>query len=154
MVSSGWGYGVCKSPVARLCDCNHYNDVIMSAKASKITGVSIVYSTVVSDADERKHQSSVSLAFVRGIHRWPVNSPHKRPVTQKKFPFDDVIMPRKAQRASGHSHCSSTIQNSNVRWSESTQQLWSYTASTMSGHVHGRTHSLSHPPGQTNKYYL
>ena len=42
--------------------------------------------------DQRKHQSSVSLAFVRVIHRWPVNSPHKRPVTRKLFLFDDVIM--------------------------------------------------------------
>ena len=40
----------------------------------------------------RKYQSSASLAFVRGIHRWPVNSPHKWPVTRKMFPFDDVIM--------------------------------------------------------------
>ena len=44
-------------------------------------------------ADQRKHQSSSSLAFVRGIRRWPVNSPHKGPVTRKMFPFDDVIMP-------------------------------------------------------------
>ena len=43
----------------------------------------IVYSTVYSDADQRKHQSSASLAFVRGIHRGPVNSPHKWPVTRK-----------------------------------------------------------------------
>ena len=49
-------------------------------------------STVYSDADQRKHQSSASLAFVRGIHRGPVNSPHKWPVTRKMFPFDDVIM--------------------------------------------------------------
>ena len=48
--------------------------------------------SVYSDADQRKHQSSASLAFVRGIHRWPVNSPHKGPVTRKMFPFDDVIM--------------------------------------------------------------
>ena len=47
-----------------------------------------------SGADQRKHQSSASLAFVRGIHRWPVNSPHKGPVTRKMFPFDDVIMLR------------------------------------------------------------
>ena len=40
---------------------------------------------------QRKHQSSASLAFVRGIHRWPVDSPHKGPVTRKMFPFDDVI---------------------------------------------------------------
>ena len=43
-------------------------------------------------ADQRKHQSSASLAFVRGIHWRPVNSPHKWPVTRKMFPFDDVIM--------------------------------------------------------------
>ena len=52
----------------------------------------IVYSTVYSDADQRKYKNSASLAFVRGIHRWPVNSPHKWPVTRKMFPFDDVIM--------------------------------------------------------------
>ena len=71
---------------------NHYNDVIMSLIASQITSLTIVYSTVSSDADQRKHQSSASLAFVRGIHRGPVNSPHKWPVTRKMFPFDDVIM--------------------------------------------------------------
>ena len=58
----------------------HYNDVIMSTMASQITSLTIVYSTVYSDTDERKHQSSASLAFVRGIHRRPVNSPHKWPV--------------------------------------------------------------------------
>ena len=58
----------------------------------KITSLTIVYSTVYSGADQRIHQSSASLAFVRGIHRRPVNSPHKCPVTQKMFPFDDVIM--------------------------------------------------------------
>ena len=70
----------------------HYNDVIMDAMASQITSLIIVYSIVYSGTDKRKHQSSTSLAFVRGIHRWPVNSPHKRPVTRKMFPFDDVIM--------------------------------------------------------------
>ena len=70
----------------------HYNDVIMSAMASQSTSLAIVYSTVYSGADQRKHQSSASLAYVRGIHRWPVNSPRKRPVTQKMFPLDDVIM--------------------------------------------------------------
>ena len=71
---------------------SHYGDVIMGAIASQITSLTIVYSIVYSDADQRKHQSSVSLAFVRGIHRGPVNSPHKWPVTWKMFPFDDVIM--------------------------------------------------------------
>ena len=71
---------------------HHYNDVIMGKIASQITSLTIVFSTVYSDADQRKHQSSASLAFVRGIHRRPVNSPHKWPVTRKMFPFDDVIM--------------------------------------------------------------
>ena len=70
----------------------HYSDVMMSTMTSQITGVPIVCSTVGSDVDERKHQSSVSLAFVRGIQRSPVNSPHKRPATRKMFPFDDAIM--------------------------------------------------------------
>ena len=69
----------------------HFGDVIMGAIASQITNLTIVYSTVYSDADQ-KHQSSASLAFVWGIHRGPVNSPHKWPVTRKMFPFDDVIM--------------------------------------------------------------
>ena len=67
-------------------------DVIMGTLASQITSLTIVYSTVYSDADQRNHQSSASLAFVQGIHRGPVYSPHKWPVTRKMFPFDDVIM--------------------------------------------------------------
>ena len=70
----------------------HYDDVIMGAIASQITSLTIVYSPVYSGADQSKHQSSASLAFVWGIHRGPVNSPHKWPVTRKMFPFDDVIM--------------------------------------------------------------
>ena len=65
----------------------------MGGMASQITRPAIVYPTVYSGADQRKHQSSASLAFV-GIHRWPVNSPHKWSVTRKMFPFDDVIMLR------------------------------------------------------------
>ena len=71
---------------------HHYNDIIMGAIASQITSLTIVYSSVYSDADQRKHQSSTSLAFVWGIHWEPVNSPHKWPVTQKMLPFDDVII--------------------------------------------------------------
>ena len=71
---------------------SHYIDVIMSTMTSQITSLTVVYSTVYSDADQRKHQSSTSLAFERVIHRGPANSPHKWPVTQKMFPFDDVIM--------------------------------------------------------------
>ena len=72
----------------------HYNDVIKSAMASQISSLTIANSTVYSGADQRKHQSSTTLAFVRGIHRWPVNSPNKGPVTRKMAPFDDVIMPK------------------------------------------------------------
>ena len=71
---------------------NHYSDVTMAAIASQITSLTIVYSTVDSDADQREHQSSASLAFLWGIHRGPVNFPHKWPVTRKMSPFDDVIM--------------------------------------------------------------
>ena len=65
-----------------------YSDVTISAMASEITSLTIVYSTVYAGEDQRRHQSSASLASVRG----PVNSPHKGPVTRKMFPFDDVIM--------------------------------------------------------------
>ena len=64
----------------------------MRTTTSQITSLTIVYSTIYSDADQRKHQSSASLASVRGIHRGPVNAPHKRPVTRNMFPFDGVIM--------------------------------------------------------------
>ena len=73
-------------------DLLHYDDVIMGAIASLITSLTIVYSTIYSGTDQSKHQSSASLVFVWGIHRGPVNSPHKWPVTRKMFPFDDVIM--------------------------------------------------------------
>ena len=71
---------------------NHCVDVIMTAMASQITSLTIVYTIVYSGSDQRKHQSSASLAFVQGIHRWPVNSLHKGSVTRKMFPLDDVIM--------------------------------------------------------------
>ena len=83
----------------------HYCDVIMGAVASQITSLMIVYSTVYSDADQRKHQSSASLAFVWGIHLGPVNSPHKWPVTRKMFPFDDVIMTHSATAYFGTMFC-------------------------------------------------
>ena len=98
----------------------HYCDVVMGTVASQITSLMIVYSTVCSDADQSKNQSSASLAFVRGIHRGPVNSPHKWPVTRKMFPFDDVIMiptepPGSLPKSKYESHC--------VRWNLPTQEL-------------------------------
>ena len=68
---------------------SHCSDIIM---ASQITVVSTVCSAACSGTDQRKHQSSAWLAFLRGIHRSPMDSPHKGPVTRKIFPFDDVIM--------------------------------------------------------------
>ena len=70
-----------------LFKAKHISDVILNVMASKAISLTIVYSTVYSGADQRKHQSSASLAFVRGIHRWPVNSPHKGPVTHGGRPI-------------------------------------------------------------------
>ena len=77
----------CKPPPAV-----QYSDVIMGAIASQIISLTSVYLTDYSGADQRKYQSSASLAFVCGIHRWPVKSQHKWPVTRKMLPFDDFIM--------------------------------------------------------------
>ena len=85
----------------------HYKDVIMGAIASQITSLAIVYSIVYSDADQRKHQSSAPLAFVWWIHRGPVNSPHKWPVTRKMFPFDDGIV----HKVRNNRYLSERIQN-------------------------------------------
>ena len=81
----------------------HYNDIIMGAMASQINSLTIVYLTLHSD--QRKHQSSTSLAFVRGIHRSPVNSPHKESVTRKMFPFDDLIMAKVKTHSELHWKC-------------------------------------------------
>ena len=93
----------------------HYSDIIMGAMASQITSLTVVFPTVItsitivysivnSGADQRKHQSSASLAFVRGLHRGPVNSPHKGPVTRKMFPFDDVIIIALDDHRCGNGH--------------------------------------------------
>ena len=76
----------------------------MGAVASQIASLTIVYSTVDSDADQRSHQSSASLAFVRGIHRGSVNSPHKWSITRKMFRFDDVIMAQKNIHGNTHEY--------------------------------------------------
>ena len=86
----------------RVNKLKHYGDAILGAIASQITNVTVVYSTVYSDADQRKHQSSASLAFVRRNHRGPVNSPHKWPATRKMFPPDDVTMAKKQLVTSYH----------------------------------------------------
>ena len=90
-----WNKGITHHGIPEELDplsLTHCIDVTMTTMASQITSLTVIYSIVYSGADQRKHQSSASLAFVRGIHRDPVNSPQKGPVTRKMFPFDDVIM--------------------------------------------------------------
>ena len=102
MTHSFYGHGrgsllsfkvICQISRSHRLKNQHYGDVIMGMIASQITSLTIVYSIVYSDSDQRKHQSSASLAFVWGIHRGLVNSPHcEWPVNRKMVPFDDVIM--------------------------------------------------------------
>ena len=74
----------------------HYDDVMVSAMPSQITTLTIVHSTVYPGADQRKHpRCSAPMAFLPGIHRWPMISTHKGPVPRKMFPCDDVIMSHK-----------------------------------------------------------
>ena len=109
--------------IMTLRDClslwdHNYNDVMMGAMVSQIPSLTIVYSTVYSGVDQIKHQSSTSLDFVWGIHRWPVNSPHKWPVTRKIFPFDDVIMPTPRLLIHHHTKSSETKMQIETRsWS-------------------------------------
>ena len=88
---------------------NHYIDVIMGGNASQITSLATVYSTVYSGTDQTIHQSSVSLAFVQGIHRWPVNSPYKGPVKRKMFPFDDVVLEISKSKQSTAKSCAHSV---------------------------------------------
>ena len=86
--------------------------------------VCFICSSVCSCADQRKHQSSASLAFVGGIHRWPVNSPHKGPVTRKMFPFDDVIMFVRLRRIGTRSTCGMRQTYCNNRRPHVNQGTW------------------------------
>ena len=84
---------LCDPDIAKFHDAIHSLHLSHNgAMASQIASLTIAYSNVYSGADQRKPQRSASLAFVRGVHRWPVNSPPKWPITRKMFPFDDVIM--------------------------------------------------------------
>ena len=76
----------------------HYDDVTMGAIASQITSLAIVYSAVYADADQRKHESSASLAFVWGIHRNRWNPRTKGQLRGKCFhlmtsSWDDNFLP-------------------------------------------------------------
>ena len=98
----------------------HYNDVIMWAMASHQPLLS-------SGADQRKHQSSAPLACVMGIHRWPVDSLHKWPVTRKMFPFDDVIISYK-QRLLHLTYCAQRqlLAIKNIQWFKFTNTFKSF----------------------------
>ena len=69
---------------------HHYNDVIMSAMGSQITSLAILYSTVYLRCKSKKTSKLRVIGLCPGNS--PVISPHKRPVTRKMLPFDDVIM--------------------------------------------------------------
>ena len=88
---------------------DHYSDVLMGAVASQINSLTIVYSTVYSGSDQLKHRSFASLAFVRGIHRWPVNSPHKGSVTQKMFSCFHLMTSSWYGMTELSSHCKITL---------------------------------------------
>ena len=88
----GWWFQTPSWSLWRHCNVRwRYN-----AMASQITSVPIVCSTVCSDADQREHQSSASLAFVKGNPPVTSGYPSKGPVTLKMFPFDDVTMTNRA----------------------------------------------------------
>ena len=108
---------------------SHYSDVKMGTMASRITNLIIAYSTVYSGADQIKYQGFASLAFVRGINRWPVNSSHKWPVTRKMFPFDDVIMHLRFHGISMRSNCRLGSGNCATKWTHNGHQRlqqWQY----------------------------
>ena len=75
----------------------------MTTMASQITSLTVVYSIVYSGADQRKHQSSASLAFVRGIHRSTGEFPVQRASNAENVSIDDVIMC--ITFCKYHSHC-------------------------------------------------
>ena len=107
----------------------HNSDVAMGAMVSHITSVSSAYSTVHSGVDQRKHQSIALLAFVRGIHRWPVNFPHKGQVTRKMFPFDDVIMKCRRNISEIRLHAIKlhlTVINYQIDWCVTLSRYYSY----------------------------
>ena len=121
----------------------------MSAIACQITSLTIVYSTVYSDADQRIHQSSASLAFVLGIHRGPVNSPHKWPVTRKMFTFDDVIIELPTTKES------SLMAMGLQRTSKETASLWSRHARRHVRHARAVMHvGIANPRLRWKRYRL
>ena len=89
-----------------------HSDVIVGAMAAQITSLTIIYSTVYSGVDQRKHQSSASLAFVRWIHQSPVNFPHKWLVTRKMFVFGEISLESHVSKSSWHTYTLTILGNS------------------------------------------
>ena len=89
-----FGSGIWKGKVKRpeWTNNKHHSDVIMGTMASQITSLTIVYNNRLERRRSKKTSKLRVTGLCEGIHRWPVNSPHKGPVTRKMFPFDDVIM--------------------------------------------------------------
>ena len=129
----------------------HYGDVIMGTIASQITSLTTVYSTVYSDADQRKHQSSTSLAFVQGIHREPVDSPHKWPVTRKMFLFDDVIMEH--NRLLSLQWCDVSIRASEIKWSNKLGEFFGVLENIQYIFKLSKYHFLAHPRQVSLTYF-
>ena len=96
----------------------HCIDVIMSPMTYQITSLTIVYSTVYFDTDQWKHQSSASLAFVNGIHRWPVNSPHKGPVMTSSWVLPQVICCRFPTMDTTSANCNHQKTNLDIKYRE------------------------------------
>ena len=90
----------------------------MSAMESQITSLTIAYSSVYSRRRWKKTSKLRITGLVRGIDRWPVNSPHKGPVTRKVFPFEDVIMLWELEVWSMFylSHCTVVFDRASLYW--------------------------------------
>ena len=110
IVETSWRHQMKCFPVT------HYSGVMMRAMASHSPAARMICSAIYSGADQRKRQSSASLAFVRGIHWWPVNFPHKKPVTRKRFPFGDVIMGFLCAEFTGHRWIPLTKDSDGEHW--------------------------------------
>ena len=114
----------------------HYKDVIMGA----MTSLPIIYSNVYSRHRSKKHQSSTSLAFVRGIHRWPVNSPHKRPVTWKML---HLMASSCLYALIGLAVCLQISRKLSKGWLFSLVSAWTAISSTARTHTHQLPETIS-----------
>ena len=118
----------------------HYNDVIMGAIASQNTSLAIAYSIVYSDADQRKHQSPASLAFVRWIPRTNGQLRGKcfhlmtSSWIHSSFPYDDE---NTSYKECNMLYLECNIVSLNMQcWLTSTRYAWLTWEITMKGYIH------------------